>query len=170
VEVENAGIGDETAEQTVQRLQTALVSKRPDLVLWQVGTNDALKGGSEEAFGTLLRRGIASVQAAGIDLILVDQQFYPSIKDPARYERFVDIVRQTASQHDVPVFSRYALMKAWHVKPAEMSTMLASDGFHMSDRGYDCLAQALSQTLAANVGRREAARLVQPVHAPRPQR
>ena len=146
VEVENAGVGGETADRTVQRLEAELSVERPDLVIWQVGTNDAIRGGSEETFRLLLRRGIAAARQADVDLILVDQQFYPAIKDPERYERFVGAVRETGREQRVPVFSRYALMKAWAREgPATFRAMLSSDGFHMSDRGYDCLALALGQ-------------------------
>ncbi|MFE1601912.1 SGNH/GDSL hydrolase family protein [Methylobacterium sp. ID0610] len=147
VRVANAGIGGETASQTLARLERALTGpEKPDLVLWQVGTNDAITGGDEAAFRAMVERGIALVRAAGIDLVLIDQQYFPGIPDHARYERFVGIVAAVAMQARVPVFSRYALMKDWNSQdPALLLSMLSGDRFHMSDRGYDCLAEALSR-------------------------
>ncbi|WP_407524576.1 SGNH/GDSL hydrolase family protein [Methylobacterium oryzisoli] len=149
VAVVNAGIGGETADQTLLRLEAALAQPaKPSLVIWQVGTNDAVRGGDEGRFRGLLERGIALVRAAGSDLILVDQQFYPAIPDRARYERFVGLVAATAAENEVPVFSRYALMKEWgRQDPALLAGMLSADGFHMGDRGYDCLAEALSRVI-----------------------
>jgi lysophospholipase L1-like esterase len=150
--VDNAGIGGETAQQTVARLEEALRTSRPDLVIWQVGTNDAVKGGDEGVFRALLVRGLAAAEAAGVELILLDQQYYPGIKDPVRYERFVRIIRETADAHGVAVFSRYALMKGWaDGAPQELGTMLSSDGFHMSDRGYACLTLSLGDLIARRV-------------------
>ncbi|MBY0297207.1 MAG: SGNH/GDSL hydrolase family protein [Methylobacterium sp.] len=149
VAVVNAGIGGETADQTLLRLEAALAQPvKPSLVIWQVGTNDAVRGGDEGRFRALLERGIALVRAAGSDLILVDQQFYPAIPDRVRYERFVGLVAATAAENEVPVFSRYALMKEWgRQDPALLTSMLSADGFHMGDRGYDCLAEALSRVI-----------------------
>ncbi|MEJ1935365.1 SGNH/GDSL hydrolase family protein, partial [Nostoc sp. NIES-2111] len=64
VEVENAGVGGETADQTLERLKTFAAERRFDLVIWQVGTNDAVRGGSEDAFLARLRQGIAAVKAS----------------------------------------------------------------------------------------------------------
>ncbi|WP_053081557.1 SGNH/GDSL hydrolase family protein [Methylobacterium aquaticum] len=149
VDVINAGIGGETANQTLARLAEALTQPvKPDLVIWQVGTNDAITGGSETAFRERLEQGIALVRAAGSDLIILDQQYYPAIPDHARYERFVGLVASVATGAEVPVFSRYALMKDWNRQdPGLLAGMLSADNFHMGDQGYACLAQALGRDI-----------------------
>ncbi len=149
VAVTNAGIGGETADQTLARLAAALAQPvKPDLVIWQVGTNDAITGGSEAAFRHRLEQGIALVRAAGSDMIILDQQYYPAIPDHARYERFVGLVATVASAAEVPVFSRYALMKDWNRQdPGLLAGMLSSDRFHMGDQGYACLAEALGRDI-----------------------
>lgn len=161
VAVEKAGVSGETADETVLRLEAKIASGKPDLVIWQVGTNDAIGGGGEETFRALLRRGIAAARHARVDIILLDQQFYPAIKDAGRYERFVAIIRETGQEQQVPVFSRYALMKAWaEHAPSTFRAMLSSDSFHMNDRGYDCLARALGQSIASLTN--DAGRLAHP--------
>ncbi|QRM31226.1 SGNH/GDSL hydrolase family protein [Microvirga sp. VF16] len=148
VTVENAGKGGETISETVGRLEAALKSSKPDLVIWQVGTNDAIKGGDEARFSTLLRQGIDAAQALGVEVVLVDQQYYPAIKDLNRYERFVSLVGATAAAEQVPVFSRYALMKGWGERSSDvLHSMLSGDGFHMGDHGYDCMAQLIAEGL-----------------------
>lgn len=150
VRVRNAGIGGETATATIGRLENALAQGDHDLVLWQVGTNDAVTGADEGAFRELLRRGITAARAAGVPLILIDQQYYPTIRDPARYERYVGIVGEIAAEAGVPVFTRYAIMRAWAERsPEALARMLSADGFHMGDLGYDCVAQLLADTLTA---------------------
>ncbi|KAA2236747.1 SGNH/GDSL hydrolase family protein [Salinarimonas soli] len=148
IEVDNAGIGGEAADITLQRLETQLAEGDYDLVIWQVGTNDALRGGDEASFRAQLARGIAAVRRAKADLVLLDQQFFPTVKDPARYERFVNVLGEVAQTGGVPLFSRFALMKAWGERSMDdLRAMLSSDGFHMSDRGYGCVAELLAGDL-----------------------
>jgi lysophospholipase L1-like esterase len=149
VSVTNAGVGGETVEATIDRLEERITAERFDLVVWQVGTNDAVRGANEEHFISQLKRGVAVVKAKQIDLVLLDQQFFPTIKDPVRYERFVRMVEKVGYETGAPVLSRYRLMKHWGERaPQDLPTMLAGDGFHMSDRGYICLARAMVNAMS----------------------
>lgn len=113
-----------------------------------MGTNDALKGVSEDDFRAILERGIAAVRASGTSLMFLDQQYFPTIKDPARYEQFVKVVSALGREQAIPVFSRYALMQDWNSRSAEeLRSMLSVDGFHMSDKGYDCLADQVAEAI-----------------------
>ncbi|MGO4387485.1 SGNH/GDSL hydrolase family protein [Microvirga sp. 2YAF29] len=148
VRVINAGKGGETVIQTIERLEAALKADKFDLVIWQVGTNDAIKGVSEDAFRALLERGVGAVQQAGTPMILLDQQYFPAIKDLPRYERFVKTVSELGSERKVSVFSRYTLMQDWNSHSAsELRSMLSTDGFHMGDKGYDCLAGHMADAI-----------------------
>lgn len=176
VTVENAGIGGETADATVARLEAALRhGEKPDLVIWQVGTNDAIRGGDVGQFQALLERGIGAARQAGIDLILLDQQFYPAIPDATRYERFVHVVEAVAVKASVGLFSRYKMMKAWSAIDAGLlRIMLSKDQFHMGDQGYRCLAFAFGDEIAsavravmrqASAGAREERVTLSPIHS-----
>ena len=58
------------------------------------------------------------------------------------------LVGATGATEHVPVFSRYKLMKAWGERsPEVLRSMLSSDGFHMGDRGYECLARLIADGL-----------------------
>jgi lysophospholipase L1-like esterase len=150
VGIVNAGIGGETAPQTLARLKSALAARPYDLVIWQVGTNDAVRGGDLDAFRGMVADGIALVRAAGPALAILDPQFFPSVRDPQRYGRYVEAVGEVARREAVPVFGRYAAMRAWHRADAEaFKSALWSDGFHMSDAGYDCLARDMANAMVA---------------------
>jgi acyl-CoA thioesterase I len=149
VVVENAGVGGETVTTTLTRLRALLRRERPDLVIWQVGTNDAVRGDDEAAFRAELEEGAGIARDAHVPLVLLDQQYFPAIKDIGRYERYVSIVHEIGAEYHDPVFPRYALMKSWGAhSPALLRDMLWRDGFHMSDRGYSCLAQELAADMA----------------------
>ena len=147
-DVKNAGIGGELAAKTLIRLKSALKTGWARLVIWQVGTNDALVGIDESLFRSTVESGVAAARAAGVPLVLVDPQFTLKSPDPARYQRFVEIVDEVGAKDRVPVLSRYAMMKSWGAKGAKtLASLLSRDGLHMSDLGYRCLAHALATAI-----------------------
>ena len=162
-EIRNAGVGGESSSATLERLRGELASSRPDLVIWQVGTNDAVGGVDAAVFRANLEAGVVAARAQRVPMILVDQQFYPEIKDLARYQRFVAIIGEVGARMRVPVFSRFAMMQAWGAKStAVLSATLSADGFHMDDLGYACLAKALAGDIAQEgerIGRSAAAKM-----------
>ena len=59
------------------------------------------------------------------------------------------IIAEVGATERVPVFSRFAMMKAWAANSAAtLRAALAPDGFHMDDEGYACFARALAGDLA----------------------
>ena len=152
-DVVNAGVGGETSDTTLKRLVAALAGAPPDLVVWQVGTNDAVGGADPEAFRANLTAGVAAAQSQRVPIVLVDPQFYFGIKNLARFQQYVTIIAEVGATMHVPVFSRFAMMKAWAAKStATLRAALAPDGFHMDDEGYACFARALASNLAREEG------------------
>jgi acyl-CoA thioesterase-1 len=148
VRVVASGVGGETVIETLARLVGQIASLQPQLVIWQVGTNDALSEGGEEQFRSLVERGAEAVVNSGADLVLLNQQFFPGITKKERYERFVEIVREVGQRWQASVFGRYELMKEWADASGQgFRAMLADDAFHMSDQGHACLARILSDEI-----------------------
>ncbi len=147
-DVKNAGIGGELAAKTLERLKSALKSGWARLVIWQVGTNDAIVGVDEALFRATVNAGIAAARAAGVPMVLIGPQFALKIPDPDRYARFVKMVDDIGAADHVPVLSRYTMMKSWDAKGAKaLGLLLSGDGLHMSDLGYRCLAHALAEAI-----------------------
>ncbi len=147
-DVKNAGVGGELAAKTLDRLKAALKSGWARLVIWQVGTNDAIVGVDEARFRATVNAGIIAARGAGVPMVLIGPQFTLKTPDPVRYERFVKMVDDIGAADRVPVLSRYAMMKSWSAKGAKaLGLLLSGDGLHMSDLGYRCLAHALAEAI-----------------------
>ncbi len=148
-QVRNAGVAGEVSSATLARLRAELSSDPPELVIWQVGTNDAVAGVDADEFRANLEDGVEAARVQRVPIILVDPQFYFGIKNLMRFEQFVAIVGDVGAGMRVPVFSRFAMMKAWGAKSvATLRETLAPDGFHMDDQGYACFASALADDIA----------------------
>ena len=75
----------------------------------------------------------------------------------ARFERFVATVGEVGAKAHVPVFSRFAMMKAWADPSAgALRAYLSPDQFHMGDQGYACFARALASDIARQCAGRSA--------------
>src|SRR5580693_10176858 len=65
VTVLNRGVNGEEIEQMHARFPNDVIAPRPDLVLWQVGTNAVLRDHQVEADAAMLRDGIKQIKDAG---------------------------------------------------------------------------------------------------------
>ena len=144
-DVRNAGVGGELAAKTLPRLLAALKRKWARLVIWQVGTNDALVGVDEGLFRATVESGVYAARAAGVALMLTDPQYVRKVSDDSRYKRFVAIIHDIGARFHVPVISRYSMMQRWGAKTR--TSLLSDDGLHMNDLGYRCVAHALAEAI-----------------------
>jgi len=151
VVVSNRGIGGEDVDDMLRRLPTVL-AEHPDLVIWQTGTNDPLRGVPLARFIALTRAGIAEIRAAGADVMLMEPQDCPVFAGKPGALAFRDAVRSIGAEFGVPVVRRYELMQGWLLKDRLTAAQLqAPDGLHMSDTGYALLATAVAQTILADM-------------------
>src|SRR3954471_10964232 len=81
ISVINSGQGGEDAPEMMKRLQTAVLDMKPDLVIWQVGTNAVLRNLDPTETARAVEEGIARIQAAGADLVLVGPQYSPKVNE-----------------------------------------------------------------------------------------
>ena len=75
----NRGVNGEDVSNMLARLDTAVIREKPDLVLWQVGTNSVLENKAVQPHATLLREGLARLRATGADVVLIDLQYAPKV-------------------------------------------------------------------------------------------
>jgi lysophospholipase L1-like esterase len=158
ITVLNRGVGGEDAVQMMQRLQAAVLDARPDLVIWQVGTNSVIKGDDVAVARTeaLLNEGIDRVKAVGADIVLIDPQYAPATAGKETHEKtnkMVNLLGNIAQTRQVARFPRFAVMRKWHDDQKSFDQFVIADGLHMSDWGYACFAQLLGDTIIDSVQR-----------------
>jgi lysophospholipase L1-like esterase len=154
ITVINRGQGGEDAPEMMKRLQTSVLDMKPDLVIWQVGTNAVLRNLDPAETAKLVEDGIARIQAAGADLVLVDPQYSPKVNERAESAgQMVKLLGKVAELRHVGFFPRFEVMREWHEKQAiPIDNFVISDGLHMTDWGYACFAQLLGDDIIKSVG------------------
>jgi len=145
----NRGVNGEEIADMLKRFDEAIVAVRPDLVLWQLGTNSVIRDHALGDHGAMIRAGLKKIRAIGADTVLIDPQFAPKVIVKPEAERMVELISATAKQEDVDLFRRYAVMKRWHqVDRLGFDKIVAPDGLHLNDWSYACMAKGLGLAIA----------------------
>ncbi len=148
VEVVNKGIAGETVAANLRRLDRDVLSLSPDLVIWQVGTNDALRGVPRDTVQAQLLDGIEQIRRQGAALLLMDPQPVPNAKDEEAIAGMAGMIARVAKATGTALFSRHERMLGWLAAGTFGTTAVYSkDGLHMTDASYRCLALNLADTL-----------------------
>jgi lysophospholipase L1-like esterase len=148
--VENAGIGGEDADDMTRRIPR-VIAERPDLVIWQTGTNDPLRRVPLERFVAETEAGVRSFKASGIDVMLMEPQYCPRLMGSRGWERYMEAVRLIGRETDTPVVRRYDLMTTWMREGlVTQSRLLSPDGLHMADAGYALLAKDVAEEILSD--------------------
>ena len=167
IAVLNRGVNGEEAPNMLARLDTAVIAEKPDLVLWQVGTNSVLRGKAVPPHASLLHEGLTRLKATGADVVLIDPQYAPRVIAKPNIDEMVSLIATVATAEHVGLLHRFDLMRRWYESEhLPFQTFVSPDGLHMNDWSYACLAKALGVAIA-EAASRPTATAIGPQIAPR---
>jgi lysophospholipase L1-like esterase len=155
ITVDNLGIGGQLASDMLPRIKKQVLPLKPTLVIWQTGVNDAMRHVDLEKFKQTVLSGIDMLQKKGVDVVLLDMQYFPRAEKVRDFARYLVAMRQIAEARGVPIVQRFAIMK--HLVTSAQFTaqqLLAADLFHPNDVTYGCLGRLMADALQGEVGRR----------------
>src|SRR6267154_475293 len=133
-----------TAEEVSSSLAKLLEAKKPILVIWQTGTVDAMRSIDPDDFRVAVDDGVAAVQNAGADVILMNLQYSPRTETMISAPPYLDNMRVVAQQHEIPLFDRFAIMRYWN-ESGKFDLFSTSHGVELAKRVHDCLGRPLSK-------------------------
>jgi acyl-CoA thioesterase I len=149
ITVLNRGVSGEEIDDMLARLDSAVAAEKPDLVLWQLGTNSVLRDKAVQPHATLLHEGMLRLRAIGAEIVLIDPQYAPRVIAKPNVEEMVTLIATTAKAEHVCLFHRFDLMRHWHdAEHLPFETFLSADGLHMNDWSYACLAKWMAAAIA----------------------
>jgi acyl-CoA thioesterase-1 len=146
----NSGRNADTIPGNIARFDRDVFAHRPDLVIWQVGTNDVTWLDSADSLTGKIVDGIRMLKANGSDVILMDQQYAPVIL-ASQYSKMQASIAEAARLEHVPLFSRFDLMHRAIDGGLSMGALTAWDGLHNSAAGYECIGRALARAIVAAI-------------------
>jgi acyl-CoA thioesterase-1 len=142
--VVNAGVSGDTTAGGLARLDWALAD-RPDLVILELGANDALRGIDPATVRDNLDKMIGKIEANGAKMLLVGMLAPPNWG--ADYANAFDrIFPELAKAHDVPLYPFF--LEGVAMKPE----LNQPDGLHPNEHGVAVLVDRLAPVVARLVG------------------
>ena len=146
----NRGVSGELAADAAARMKNEVALEEPDLVLWQVGTNDALAYVPVEEFTEAVNDQIDWLRAHKVDLVLVGLQFAPPTLRDTHYVKIREALRKLAEEeerHRHPLLRSDADFNGSQHGRREPIT----DQFERSESGYNCLAEYVARVITLSV-------------------
>jgi acyl-CoA thioesterase I len=143
----NSGRIMEDLGDNIARIDRDVLYYKPDLVIWQIGTNDVVWRGIAANAEEMLSNAVRRLKAAGADVVLMDLQYAPLVLISNRYVRMEKIIADVAAEQAVGHFPRFLLMK--RAIDSGITGLVSWDGLHNSADGYACVGVALAQMIDA---------------------
>jgi len=129
----NASISGDTTSGGLSRLPAALQRHAPDIVIVELGSNDALRGLSLQMTRDNLARIIELSQQAGARVLLVGMQIPPNYGRPYT-EQFRQLFEQLANER------RTAFVPFLLDGMAQDRSLFQDDGMHPNEQAQEILA------------------------------
>jgi lysophospholipase L1-like esterase len=147
IHVYNKGIGGQDADEMTARMKTDVKPERAHLVIWQVGTNSAIRRVPTDQFATRLRAGIDIGKSLGANFVLMNLQYVPAIVALPDEEDYARVMAEVAKEKGAGLFNRFDIMRAWYKDGMPYSQFVTSDGLHLNDFGQKCIGKLLSMAI-----------------------
>jgi acyl-CoA thioesterase I len=142
------GLSGEVAQGAADRMKREVEDVKPELLIWQVGTNDALRHVAIDSFKICLKKTLTWLKEQQIDVILINPQYGDQLTKDTYYEEVVNAVAEVARDAGVLLVDRFQSMRKLQHERGDRF-YLSTDNLHMNDEGYRCLAEQLATTIIA---------------------
>ena len=149
-EVTGRGQSGEEAQGAADRMKREVEEAKPDLVVWQVGTNDALRHVGLDRFQQCLKTTLAWLKEQRIDVVLVDPQYGDALAKDEHYGRVVGAIAEVARERGVMLVDRFEAMRELARQNGDRF-YLAPDNLHLNDTGHRCTAEQLARSIVAGL-------------------
>lgn len=136
----------EAAANFDQLIEKLPQDQKPDLVVWQTGTVDAVRAVDPDDFRTALEGGVGALQKTGGDVLLMNLQYSPRMETMLVVSPYNDTIRVVAQEHEIPMFDRFSIMRHWN-DAGDFDLFGPVHGYGMAKQVHDCIGRALSSLI-----------------------
>jgi lysophospholipase L1-like esterase len=149
-DVVSRGMSGEVAQGAADRMKREVAETKPDLVVWQVGTNDALRHVGLDRFKGCLKSTLDWLAENKIDVVLIDPQYGAQLAKDEYYEKVVAAVAEVARESRVLLVDRFEAMRELQRERGD-TLYLTKDNLHLNDTGHRCMAEQLARAIVGGL-------------------
>jgi len=135
-----------TTEDLAKGMEKLVNDEKPDLVIWQTGTLDAIRRVDPDEFRAALEEGVETLHKGGADVILMNMQYSPRTDIMVPLGPYADNMRVVAQQHEIPLFDRLAIMRHWSDIGAFDLYAAGKDNV-LAQRVHDCIGRGIASMI-----------------------
>jgi acyl-CoA thioesterase I len=150
VEIINRGFSGELAEAAGERIKIEVALNQPDIVLWQVGTNDAFAQVPVDSFEQSVTATVQWLKQHNVDVILVGLRYIRSLAKDPHYQAIRIALQRVATAEKVLRIGRYEAMEVLSRTIASTDQPMLED-FGQTEAGYNCMAQYIARTITVGL-------------------
>lgn len=142
----------QSVPEMLARLDSDVIEMHPSLVIWEAGTNEAVRGVEPDTLVSGLLAGVDRLHGAKIDVILMDMQYSRDTARLIKFPPYIEAIRQVGAMRDIYIFPRYDIMRQW-VENAQVNFegQPPSEIVKTADKVYACLAKYLATILETSL-------------------
>ena len=123
-------------------------------MVWQVGTNSAIRRDPLPKFAEKLRAGIDIGQALGANFVMMNLQYVPAVVALPDEEEYARVMAEVAKEKGAGLFRRFEIMRSWYDDGMPYAQFVTNDGLHLNDFGQKCIGKLLSMSILEAVNPR----------------
>jgi acyl-CoA thioesterase I len=150
VEIINRGFSGELAEAAGERLKLEVALNQPDLVLWQVGTNDAFAQVPVDSFERSVVSTVRWLKEHDVDVILVGLHYMKQLAKNEHYQAIRTSLQRITTAESVLRITRYEAMEVLSRTMRESGRPEPRD-FGLNETGFNCMAQYLARAITVGL-------------------
>jgi lysophospholipase L1-like esterase len=154
VHVWNKGVGGQDAAEMVDRMKHDVKPEHAHIVVWQVGTNSAIRRDPLTKFAEKLRTGIDIGHSLGANFIMMNLQYVPAVVALPDEEEYARVMAEVAKEKGAGLFRRFEIMRSWYNDGMPYAQFVTNDGLHLNDFGQKCVGKLLSTAILEAVNPR----------------
>jgi len=141
----------QTAADMAAEFPKVLAAEKPNLVIWQTGTADAMRGVSTDEFQATLEQAVGKLRDGGADVIFMNPQYNPRSDAVIGTAPYAEAIRWVAIGNAVNLFDRQAVMRHW----GELGTfdlLAATKSLDTAANVHDCIGRLLANLVIQGLG------------------
>lgn len=145
VKVVNLSVARQTSQAAAARLDRDVLPLKPNLLIWETGTMEAVRGMDVDNFRETLQTGVNKLRGAGIEMVLMNMQFSRDTDPIIHFSPYINAMRDVAAANAVPLFRRHGIMRYWAESGLlDLRTRGGEQRQQLAVTLYECIGRAMA--------------------------